>query len=214
MKRPWWLWLRPIVRRFLHPEIPFASFRWWRRLWGGHWEKWYVDPVHCELWMLNEHGTRPGACFGRPQCEDYSMPLTHKQIQAVQALDWLIDEDNRRDGRSIAFAVALIRQALRHPNVRVGYLDHVHAIPSESLNSRGRQLIREYIGGMISADPALQQCGWDLRERDFKAVTEQPVLDWWPSEGVLQGQPPGRHLSEDSPLRLSAWDRLSSEEED
>ena len=49
----------------------FANFRWYRRLRGGHWERWHIDsPINSRLWLRNEHGERPGR--GTPTCEDCS----------------------------------------------------------------------------------------------------------------------------------------------
>ena len=49
-----------------------SGFRWYRRLRGGHWERWWVDPpVACDLWLQNPHGHRPGMCHGTPVCEEY-----------------------------------------------------------------------------------------------------------------------------------------------
>lgn len=224
MKRPWWIWLRPIVRKLCHPEIPFAGFRWWRRLWGGHWERWYVDSFHCELWMLNAHGTRPGACFGRPICEDYSMPLNPRQVEAVVALDWLLDPGNRREGRSLAMAVALIRRALANPNVPIAYLDHFGAA-SETQSNRLRQLCRDYVSNLIRNDPTLLRHGWRILEREFTFVglpLQQPIHGWWPSDDalgddrlLLQPEVPAQEppLVEEAPVeRPTAWDRLNSDD--
>lgn len=53
----------------------FAGFRWYRRLRGGHWERWWVDPpVASDVWIQNPHGRRPGLCYGTPICEDYTTP--------------------------------------------------------------------------------------------------------------------------------------------
>lgn len=53
------------------------GFRWYRRWLGGHWELWYVDVVHAEVWHRVDRcslrsGQRPSAiCCGRPTCEDW-----------------------------------------------------------------------------------------------------------------------------------------------
>lgn len=62
--RPWWV------------DYLFARFAWFRRRCGGHWERWYIDIVHDDIWMQVEHcsrGTqqRPPCAFGTPECEDW-----------------------------------------------------------------------------------------------------------------------------------------------
>jgi len=53
----------------------FAGFRWYRRMRGGHWERWYVDaPVAADVWLRQPHGRRPGLCYGTPRCEEYAAP--------------------------------------------------------------------------------------------------------------------------------------------
>ncbi len=57
-------------------------FRWYRRLRGGHWERWYVDhPVCAEVWHHVETCTREKPdtwenrptmlCRGTPTCESW-----------------------------------------------------------------------------------------------------------------------------------------------
>lgn len=69
-----------MIRSLLLWALPpwlFCGCRWYRWLRGGHWELWYVDNVHAELWYdvpacSRESGSRPTAiCRGRPTCEDW-----------------------------------------------------------------------------------------------------------------------------------------------
>jgi hypothetical protein len=53
-------------------------FRWYRRLRGGHWERWCVDwPVCSNIWHRTASCSRvthvrPTAlCRGTPRCEDW-----------------------------------------------------------------------------------------------------------------------------------------------
>ena len=53
----------------------FDRFRWYRRMCGGHWERWYNDVTHSDIWH-NRRGChvsigRPACSFGTPICEDY-----------------------------------------------------------------------------------------------------------------------------------------------
>ena len=56
----------------LLPEALFAGMRWYRRARGGHWERWWIDGVHADLWFATPHGgERPGMARGTPTCEDW-----------------------------------------------------------------------------------------------------------------------------------------------
>lgn len=59
-------------------DSALGSFRWWRRLRGGHWERWFIDaPVGTRLWHRVERCSydtqqRPSALArGAPDCEEY-----------------------------------------------------------------------------------------------------------------------------------------------
>lgn len=50
----------------------FSNWQWWRRRRGGHWERWIIDsPFNADIWMQNEHGTRPPLGRGTPICEEW-----------------------------------------------------------------------------------------------------------------------------------------------
>lgn len=54
--------------------IPFLSgFRWFRRWCGGHWERWYLDNFHADVWFRKPcGGERPHPLArGTPTCEDW-----------------------------------------------------------------------------------------------------------------------------------------------
>lgn len=60
------------------------EYKWYRKWIGGHWELWYCDVTGTIIWLqMNECSkitkTRPGACFGRPCCEEYRVILTSKE---------------------------------------------------------------------------------------------------------------------------------------
>lgn len=54
-----------------------SNFSCYRKMKGGHWELWYVDVVHAQVWYRTEvcsniTGHRPtGICRGTPKCEDH-----------------------------------------------------------------------------------------------------------------------------------------------
>ena len=62
-KRPWWL------------DYWFDRFKWYRRLCGDHWELWYIEVTHSEIWHNRlgcyEQIGRPPCARGTPLCEDY-----------------------------------------------------------------------------------------------------------------------------------------------
>lgn len=120
------------------------------------------------------------------------MPLTPQQVDAVEVLDWLLDiENHRREGRSVACAVALIRLALRYPGRHIEFRDF------SPMSSRDQHM---FIGGTIERfiqdDLYLRQLPWQIGNRDFAFVPprirrgDQLVLpsvpqDWWPDGDSL-----------------------------
>ena len=54
-----------------------SSFKWYRKLSGGHWELWFIDaPVEEYLWIKEQHGITPGLGVSLHKCEDYH-PVYH-----------------------------------------------------------------------------------------------------------------------------------------
>jgi len=65
-------------------DATFGRFRWYRRLCGGHWERWCVAGCpETKVWLQTDgcsawKETRPNPwCSGVPVCEDYGewMPV-------------------------------------------------------------------------------------------------------------------------------------------
>jgi hypothetical protein len=59
-------------------DILLDRFRWYRRLRGGHWELWFVEPpVASFSWVRqpgcarNDAKLRPGMCHDLHSCEDW-----------------------------------------------------------------------------------------------------------------------------------------------
>lgn len=49
-----------------------SGFRWYRKMKGGRWEKWFIDfPVGSDIWFHNLD-ERPGLARGLPEIEDYN----------------------------------------------------------------------------------------------------------------------------------------------
>lgn len=68
--------MRNLARKCKHL---FSGYKWWRKLVGGRWERWYVDhPVCSDVWhwVGNENiepKDRPTAmCRGTPTVEYYT----------------------------------------------------------------------------------------------------------------------------------------------
>lgn len=50
-----------------------SDYRWFRRWVGGHWERWWIDYVHSDIWHHRPHGGRPcSIARGTPTCEEWS----------------------------------------------------------------------------------------------------------------------------------------------
>jgi hypothetical protein len=107
------------------------------------------------------------------------MPHTERQLHALEALDWLLDigEDYRASGRTHIIAVALIRQALRHPRQRIPYLDHW------GFNLPVRQAaMRELIVRLIDMDEELSRCAWDIARENFRVLEPTITARMWNGE--------------------------------
>ena len=54
-------------------DFMFSNFKWYRKLSGGHWERWWIDIPICDyIWVRNNHGTRPIGAGNLEACEDYN----------------------------------------------------------------------------------------------------------------------------------------------
>lgn len=60
--------------------LGFARYEWFRKWCGGHWEKWYIDVVHSQLWIPvnacihsgdDTFERRPPLGRGTPICESH-----------------------------------------------------------------------------------------------------------------------------------------------
>jgi hypothetical protein len=146
------------------------------------------------------------------------MPLSNQQQHAVEVLDWLLSEDdvNRRTGRTVAMAVALIRQAVRHPGRFIRYMDHVPGLPI----ARQTDIVRNIVQRIIHHDRTVSRLAWTYRDRDFRMEADRPALpNWWPDQGALpEGPPPlgiprevprpGELPAAPPPQARTAWERL------
>ena len=58
-------------------DMLFSGFKWYRKIRGGHWEKWYIgEPVCSTVWINNSHGERPIGAGCLEDCEDYNVKPT------------------------------------------------------------------------------------------------------------------------------------------
>ncbi len=124
--------------------------------------------------------------------------LHERQVEAILALDWLLDasKDTRNTGRTVAVAIALLRKALRHPGQRVYLFDHHDGV------GEARHVL-DLIMELAETEPTL----FDLNfAPTTTSITYQgnPILDWWPE----------RMYSNKLPLeaRRTSWERLGRDE--
>jgi hypothetical protein len=121
------------------------------------------------------------------------MPLSDAQLRAVEVLDWLFDRGQvnlaeeslgngpRATGRTFAWAVALIRLAVRSPRLWVYYSDHLEVIvPTQNI----RQITSTFVEDLVASDPRLAPFMEARRDR-FRLNLEAPILDWMPPDGEI-----------------------------
>lgn len=64
--------IRHLARSGWFIEHLLAPYPWGRKLLGGHWERWFIEPPICsDIWVRNAHGTRPIGARGTPTCEQW-----------------------------------------------------------------------------------------------------------------------------------------------
>lgn len=124
--------------------------------------------------------------------------LRERQIEAILALDWLLDDskDSIATGRTVTVAIALLRKALRHPGRRVYLFDHHEGV------GEARRVL-DLIMELAETEPTL----FDLHFVPTTThITYQgdPILDWWPE----------RMYSNKLPMeaRRTSWERLGRDE--
>lgn len=76
---PWYPRAMPRWASILEPFL--SNFRWFRRLVGGRWERWYVEVCHASIWHYIDEWTywtyrgsgraRLPCCFGTPTVEEH-----------------------------------------------------------------------------------------------------------------------------------------------
>lgn len=108
------------------------------------------------------------------------MPLNERQRRALEVLDWLHDPYARREGRSLAIAVAAIRMACRYPRTRVYLFDHTNT-------SAGRQHVFLLVRDLVDYDYRLRSFA-DFSLDSLTLNLPLSILDWMPPEGFLEGE--------------------------
>ena len=71
---------------FIARMVGCTQFRWYRRLYGGVWERWWIDaPFHSFIWVDLEEPTEGKALspmvHGRPVVEDYRRRSLHVPVR-------------------------------------------------------------------------------------------------------------------------------------
>lgn len=108
------------------------------------------------------------------------MPLNDQQLAAIQALEWVLDNNlHRRSGRSVAMAVAFVRIAGRNPGTWVQVIDHHPGrAASDSLFGTVVQLLMDF-------DSAQESWSVDSPQRAIRFQRNVLPPDWTPSEAGL-----------------------------
>lgn len=110
--------------------------------------------------------------------------LTPQQLEAIQALEWLYDPGapQRRTGRSLVTAIAMIRLALRYPGQSINLRDHI--------TGRGPRSAAEValnISRILDDDPLLQDAFLVRNARLTFNADELAPLGIDPSTWLPQG---------------------------
>jgi len=75
---PWWLPLARLTLKLPQTiQYSLENHAWYRAAKGGHWELWFVEPCHGDLWhhldrCTHETHQRPPCTWGTPHCEEWA----------------------------------------------------------------------------------------------------------------------------------------------
>jgi hypothetical protein len=130
--------------------------------------------------------------------------LTPAQRSAIETLEWLYDPTDgvRRQGRTTATAIALIRIALRYPGSSIEIRDH-HAGPA--LGRRSTEEITHVISRMLDGDPVLRSAYLVRQGRltiDGEELAPLNFDDWLPQRWAFT--PPGPHGPSHAPVGVTS----------
>lgn len=125
------------------------------------------------------------------------MPLTARQQEALDSLDWLYSEEERSLGRTIVQAVAYVRVAARTPGFHIRVQDH------SCMGHRADRMLLGVIQGLMLDDPEMAPYFvQDLRAGTFCFSAEMPPTDWMPASDALGELPLRTPLREMRPNPL------------
>lgn len=119
------------------------------------------------------------------------MPLTTRQHSALATLEWLLSPNNRREGRTMAIAVATIRVAAARPGVRIPYTDHAGV-------DVARVNLSQTIEDLVRGDPRIAAHALISREC-LTLQLPRPIFEWLPPEialSTLSARQAGRAAAE------------------
>lgn len=111
------------------------------------------------------------------------MPLTNRQRAAIATLEWMNDGlQQRRTGRSLALAVALIRLGCRYPGQEIMVADH-------AMERNASHHLFNLIGTFLNAEFD-DYFRINSQRHTFQIL--RPITNWEPSEETLMmfGRPP------------------------
>jgi hypothetical protein len=101
------------------------------------------------------------------------VPLTEQQQAALPALDWLIGGE-RRTGRSLVMAVAIIRAACRNPEVPFYLVDHFNSTRDS------RNYVGTCIDRLLHHSPLPEYARFSLNRERLVVYTPQS-FEWEPN---------------------------------
>ena len=117
------------------------------------------------------------------------MPLTEQQTAALPVLDWLIGGE-RRTGRSLVIAVAIIRAACRNPGVSFYLVDHFNS------TQQTRCFTRNCINSLLHHSPLPEYARFSLNQE--RLIVHTPRSFEWELNLNWGTPPPVLPFSEDT----------------
>jgi len=145
------------------------------------------------------------------------MPLNLRQIEAIPVLDWLLDtgDENRRGGRTTAFAIGIIRAACRTPGRSVPLVDH-YATTREQ-----QEMLFHVVEALVRQDDNLAPYAtWPNVRRYLQLALPRPLANWMPPASWFGPMPAppivglpslASPVPEPEPYRPTVWERLMTQ---
>lgn len=112
------------------------------------------------------------------------MPLSQRQLEALDAIDWLLDPGMayRQTGRSLLFAVGLVRAAARNPGVWVYLTDHSMSVGVTQ--AQAQRFLESTVRDLVVSDLNLRP-HFEMNRSRFRLNLEYNVDSWQPPEAFF-----------------------------